>query len=334
MIAFITYFLIQFNWIDWVIILVSMFYVIEGYAVGAISGLFDIASFLLSFAAGLKMYKFFGDFIHNTTHLPLGFSHISAFVFAAVVTEMVLRLAQGKLTDQIRKFSWLNDSIAAKINRFLGIIPGFFSGLILLAFFLTVLIVLPVSTSIKQAINASKLGSVLVGQTQTYERNLAGIFGGRPDDLLTFFTVEPDTNGTIILDFKVADGIIDQDAEQQMLYLVNAERAKQNLPQLVMDNQLRILARSHSQDMLARGYFSHYTPEGKSPFDRMNAAGITYNYAGENLAFAQNVNLAMQGLMQSPGHRANILSPNFKKIGIGVINAGVYGEMFSQEFTD
>jgi len=97
---------------------------------------------------------------------------------------------------------------------------------------------------------------------------------------------------------------------------------------------LQPVGRAHAADMLKRGYFSHYTPEGLSPFDRMEQAGITYLYAGENLAFSPNVTLAMQGLMNSPGHRENILSEHFGRVGIGVLDAGVYGEMFVQEFRD
>ncbi|MGH7246459.1 MAG: CAP domain-containing protein, partial [Candidatus Levyibacteriota bacterium] len=78
----------------------------------------------------------------------------------------------------------------------------------------------------------------------------------------------------------------------------------------------------------------HYTLQGLSPFDRMSAADIIYTFAGENLAFSPNVNLAMQGLMNSKGHRENILSKNFHRVGVGVLDAGVYGEMFVQEFTD
>ncbi|KKR88441.1 MAG: SCP-like protein extracellular [Candidatus Gottesmanbacteria bacterium GW2011_GWA2_41_12] len=66
----------------------------------------------------------------------------------------------------------------------------------------------------------------------------------------------------------------------------------------------------------------------------MKNAGIFYTEAGENLAFAPNVNIAHAGLMNSPGHRANILSPDFGKVGIGVIDGGIYGEMFVQKFTD
>ena len=77
--------------------------------------------------------------------------------------------------------------------------------------------------------------------------------------------------------------------------------------------------------MFANGYFSHYDQHNTSPFDRMKSVGISYTSAGENLALAPNVNLAMQGLMNSPGHRANILSTSFHKVGIGVVDGGIRG---------
>lgn len=66
----------------------------------------------------------------------------------------------------------------------------------------------------------------------------------------------------------------------------------------------------------------------------MENAGIKFVAAGENLALAPSTELAMEGLMNSPGHRANILSPQFGKIGIGAMQGGIYGLMFTQEFTD
>ena len=102
----------------------------------------------------------------------------------------------------------------------------------------------------------------------------------------------------------------------------------------MIDEELVQFARSYSLDMFQRGYFSHYNPEGESPFDRMEKAGITYTSAGENLALAPSVELSMQGLMNSPGHRVNILRPEFGKVGIGVMDGGIYGKMFTQEFTD
>ena len=92
------------------------------------------------------------------------------------------------------------------------------------------------------------------------------------------------------------------------------------------------VARAHSKDMFTRGYFAHNTPEGKTPFDRMRAANIVFTAAGENLALAQTLEIAHNNLMNSPGHRANILQPAFGRLGIGVLDGGFYGLMISQEF--
>jgi uncharacterized protein YkwD len=86
--------------------------------------------------------------------------------------------------------------------------------------------------------------------------------------------------------------------------------------------------------MFARGYFAHDTPEGVDPFQRMQQAGIVFGIAGENLALAPTLDMAHNGLMNSPGHRANILRPEFRKVGIGVLDGGIYGKMWVQEFTD
>ena len=101
---------------------------------------------------------------------------------------------------------------------------------------------------------------------------------------------------------------------------------------LKADPALTAVARQHSKDMFARGYFSHITPGGKDPFDRMREAGITFIAAGENLALAQTLTIAHNGLMNSPGHRANILSPQYGRVGIGIMDGGIYGLMISQEF--
>ena len=117
-----------------------------------------------------------------------------------------------------------------------------------------------------------------------------------------------------------------------MLGLVNMERRKRGLKPLVADPELVPVARAHSQDMFARGYFSHYTPEGKDPFDRMKAAKIRYQAAGENLALGQTLKICHDGLMNSPGHRANILNPAYGRLGVGILDGGTYGLMISQEF--
>lgn len=123
------------------------------------------------------------------------------------------------------------------------------------------------------------------------------------------------------------------DEEQKMLELVNKERERAGLSPLVADQSLTRLARLKSRDMIEKDYFSHTSPTYGTPFDMMKEAGVKYMTAGENLAGDSTVERAHTGLMNSEGHRRNILNPSFKKIGIGIIEGGPYGLMFTQMFT-
>ncbi len=120
--------------------------------------------------------------------------------------------------------------------------------------------------------------------------------------------------------------------ETLMLSLVNQERAKAGVSPLVADEALTRLARLKSQDMVDKNYFSHQSPTYGSPFDMMKSAGIIYGTAGENIAGAPSVARAHDGLMNSPGHRRNILNPAFTHVGIGIVKGGSYGMMFTQMF--
>lgn len=120
--------------------------------------------------------------------------------------------------------------------------------------------------------------------------------------------------------------------EKLMVDLVNKEREKIGLKPLSVDMRLVELARKKSQDMIDNGYFSHYSPTYGTPFDMMEKAGIKYRTAGENLAGAPTVEQAHRALMESDGHRKNILNPAFTHIGVGVIKGGAYGMMFTQMF--
>ncbi|SDN58662.1 uncharacterized protein, YkwD family [Paenibacillus sp. yr247] len=120
--------------------------------------------------------------------------------------------------------------------------------------------------------------------------------------------------------------------EQQMLDQVNKERAAVGLSPLVVDAALTKTARLKSQDMDDNKYFSHDSPTYGSPFDMMEKFGITYNAAGENIACNQTVQAAHEALMNSPGHKANILSKDYNHIGIGIVDGGPCGKMFTQQF--
>ncbi|HYH14374.1 MAG TPA: CAP domain-containing protein, partial [Flavisolibacter sp.] len=144
--------------------------------------------------------------------------------------------------------------------------------------------------------------------------------------------VHPESDKTVHLNFKVKNAKTREDLEAKMIDLVNQERIKQGLNTLKADPSLVLVGREHSKDMFARGYFSHYSLEGKTVSDRLRNANIRFLVAGENLALAQTLTIAHNGLMESPGHRANILQPKYGRVGIGILDGGIYGLMITQVF--
>ncbi|MEU0335314.1 CAP domain-containing protein [Streptomyces sp. NPDC006193] len=120
-------------------------------------------------------------------------------------------------------------------------------------------------------------------------------------------------------------------AEAEVLRLVNEERAKAGLRPLAANSSLTRLAEAFSDDMAARGFFDHTDPDGRTPWDRAAAAGVT-DLGGENIARGQATAAAVVAAwMDSPGHRANILNPDFKTLGVGV-HFGPGGPWWTQDF--
>lgn len=125
------------------------------------------------------------------------------------------------------------------------------------------------------------------------------------------------SSSTVPASSPVSSGSTSAD-EKRAFDLLNADRASHGLKALKFNSQLTRLGEKYAQDMINRNFFSHYNPEGQSPFDRMKAAGISYNTAGENLAINSNVAAAQKAFMNSSGHRANILNTSYTEVGIGV----------------
>jgi uncharacterized protein YkwD len=119
--------------------------------------------------------------------------------------------------------------------------------------------------------------------------------------------------------------------EYQLFDLTNAARVKNGLGVLSWDDKVKETARKHSLDMAENKYFSHTNLEGESPFDRMAEDHITFSVAGENLAYGQFSSIfAHEGLMNSLGHRENILKPDYELLGVGV----AFGPKFEPYFTE
>lgn len=133
---------------------------------------------------------------------------------------------------------------------------------------------------------------------------------------------EPQNNGSNTSQ-NTAPGM--NEFQKKIVELVNKERAKQGLKLLVPKADLNRVAQIKAEDMAKNNYFSHTSPTYGSPFDMMKKFGINYSYAGENIAMGYRTpESVMEAWMNSPGHRKNILNPNFTEIGVGFTSDGYY----------
>lgn len=131
----------------------------------------------------------------------------------------------------------------------------------------------------------------------------------------------------------VSDGAETSTQAQEVLNLVNQERSKQGLKPLTLSRKLTSIANTKAQDMADKNYFSHTSPTYGSPFDMLKQFGVSYSYAGENIAAGQrSAEQVMNDWMNSSGHRANILNPNYTQLGVGYTKGGNYGTEWVQLF--
>lgn len=315
------------NLVDVIIVVYVAFYTFFAFSRGFIRLTLELVGLVLSLLASLLFYSYVGILIGRWTHLPHSFanaiSFIALFFIAQFVIYTLLRIFAHLIPAPIR---------ASAINRWAGIAPALLSSVLYIAILLTIASGLPLPGSVHSQLTNSRLGEPLIQATSKYEEQ---IFGGAINDTLNLLTVEPKSNERVNLGFTTTKVSVDVSAEKQMVQLLNHERTSRGLAALAMDTgKLRDVARAHGVDMFRRSYFAHESPDGLSPFDRLDRAGIHFSAAGENLALAPDLEIAHRGLMNSPAHRANILDPDFRRVGVGVINGGIYGEIFVQEFTD
>jgi uncharacterized protein YkwD len=110
-----------------------------------------------------------------------------------------------------------------------------------------------------------------------------------------------------------------EEAEKQMLALINRDRKRAGVAPLVVDAKLNAIARAHTRDMVDNEFVGHVSPRTGSAGDRVRRAGLAPTFVSENVGRAYTAEEAEQGFMSSPGHRANIVDPRPTRMGVGVV---------------
>jgi uncharacterized protein YkwD len=320
---------LAFNIVDAVVLALAGLAVVMGVRTGFVATMYSLASWILAVAAALAFRGPATAVIEFLARLPKPLAATLAFVMTIVVVEALFSVA-GHFAIR-PTVALVRRSALSTVDRILGTVPATIRSLFIVAVAIIAIEALPVSSEVKAAVETSRTGRLVNAEIAAFQPQIeafTGQLGGSP--LLVTRIGEDQTEH-----LDLPDGIelaADPVAERQLFDLVNEERVHGGLGVLVWDERLVPVARSHSEEMFRLRYFGHQSPVTGSPFDRLKAAGITYTRAGENLAYAQSVAVAHRALMDSPGHRENVLRPEFTRIGIGVINAGAYGRMVTQLF--
>ncbi len=315
------------TFVDVLLVLVVLFGVWQGWRRGLLLGLLDLVRWVGGLLFALRFYQPVARWMGPRVSWDEAWDEPVAFLLTAVLAGFVIQLLGqwmlGRVSEKTHR---------GTVNRTLGLIPGAAGGLISAAILASLLMAAPLPEAARESARQSVFADRLTSYTNRFEDQRAPVFDEAIQQTLNRLTIKPESNERVDLGFKVEAVRPRPDLEAQMLELVNEERAAAGLNRLAPDPELTKVARAHSADMFARGYFAHVSPDGLDPFERMTRAGVTFRTAGENLALAPTVRVAHTGLMNSPGHRANILQPAFGRLGLGIMDGGYRGIMVSQEF--
>lgn len=318
--------------VDLVIVCLLLLAASFGYRRGGLLTGLELGSFAFATTVAFVLYRPLGALLQSTGVPPAG-AHVGAFVAIWIVAEVAGALGLRALI--LRRVGHGGGS-PARASQVAGAVLNVIKyGVGIIIAFL-VASAMPMPEAVGQTLASSSLNRSVLMITKPLQHWLGQGIGRDVAQLFNLYTYTTSTEATktVKLSFTTTNGKVSERSEAAMLVLVNQERTSRGLPALSINPIARVAARSYSTRMLADGLFAHIDSDGKSPFDRLRAVGAQFNAAGENLALAPTLESAHQGLMNSPAHRANILSKDFKRIGIGIIDAGPYGLMVTQEFTD
>lgn len=313
--------------IDLLLIAVLLLGLWRGWRVGFVVGLVELTRLAAGLIVALFANPWLAGALDRHALLPQPWASPAAFMVVLLLVQTVLGALARRLVRPLPA-----GKVARSVDRQLGLLPGAANGAINAMVVAVLTTAMPLTDGITRAAQDSGLVARLAVPADWLEHRLGPIFNPAVERTMRSLTVQPQAHERVALPFVVKDTQPRPELEAAMLTLVNAERAKAGLRALAADTEAVDVSRAHSRDMFERSYFAHITPEGRSPFDRLRAARLSYRVAGENLALARTLDMAHTGLMNSPGHRANILNPAFGRLSIGIVDGGRHGLMVTQTF--
>jgi len=318
------------NWVDLVFILLVLYFLLT--QTGFIKTFFEMLGLIFSIIFSYRFYGFFAGWLIDYFSISKGFANVGGFIVAWFLSEIIFYLIFRKFISPLFKKFNLHP-----LNIALGFVAGFLQAGLLFLFIISLFFAFPIKGEIKKNILASETGPFFVNLSSRFEKSIKNIFGEAITETINFITIKPGSTDVVDLGISTRNVkfTVDEQSETTMFNLVNQEREKLGLKKLNFDGTIQQVARHYAQTMFENGFFSHVSQvDGSTPKDRAEKGGVSFFVIGENLAYAPDVYLAHQGLMNSEGHRANILAEEFGRLGVGVIDGEYNGKMFVLLFAD
>lgn len=289
-----------------------------------------VASLVLGILLAFGLHNLVAKYINTTTRVDYTFSSVVAFVGLVTVGATIFYgclLFYYHLDNERAEKLYSNFSKANFIAIPILVVAVFCMLAVIFAEFPTrTQRLLDIQTTVSRAISVKTFKSLI---------QKAGVNPSLVQELKeTPLSPGEESEQVIPLSFKSVEIKYDQQLELDMTKLINEERSKNGKEPLKYESNLADVARNHSIDMLQRRYFAHINLDGETPFDRLQAAKISYKLAGENLAVSGNLEAAVKALMESPKHKENILNGDFHKTGIGIATNQDGIMVITQEFTN
>ncbi|MDH3517856.1 MAG: CvpA family protein [Acidimicrobiia bacterium] len=304
---------------------------IRGWMRGLVKELLDLAALVIGAVVAFRMSGPLGDFLADRFDVTPEWARIGAGITLFVligVGATVLAYSVGRVMRAIG----LNLP-----NRLLGAAFGLAWGVVLIVIVATILLALPLP--VEDTLAESEVVTALAGPEALPRQAFQKLAG---DDVLDTLLalgsklgqsrVVLDEDDVVAIDPAEPDQLVGEPkASAELLALTNRERLAVDENPLAWSDILAAVARRHAEEMYLEGYVSHVSPTTGIVVDRVRAAGVNLFVVGENLALASNARAVHDGFMDSPGHRENLLRPEFDRIGIASVR-GPLGLMVVQVF--
>lgn len=320
--------------LDAVIVVVLAVLLVRGWYRGFVREAMDLAGLLLGTVLAFRLGPLVGSVVAAMARI----SDDAARLIGGFIVLIATGIGAAVLTRVIERRFRLPGLNQA--NRAGGAALALGSGVFLVILLLSLAVILPLPPAVSDTLDDSAIARSFTdpdGPPQEVFQSLSGdsivsallnlreVVGARRvviegDEVVEFPAADPDRLDP------------DPDSAGEIFAALNLARVQTGVDPLAFSPALAEVAQGHATEMYAGGYFSHVSPQTGDVGDRLAAAGIVFRVAGENLALAATPSDVHDGLMDSEGHRRNLLHPDYRRVGVAVVS-GPLGLMTVQVFT-